>query len=121
MIHRPGGPRLSEEEAFRYTEDERQNLRSWGIEVPEPTTTSPDEEVPMEPTFVFPSSPFPSGVAGQRGAFINALSAQTAFQQHNITGFYNPYMNSGVDLRQGMSSAYCQPLPIQSVEDWRLK
>lgn len=52
MINRPGGARLSAEEAARYTDDQRSNLRSWGIGVPEPLPFYPDEEVPMTPLIV---------------------------------------------------------------------
>ena len=52
MINRPGGVVLLHEEAARYTEDQRQNLRSWGIGVPEPAPSSPSEEVPVDPVLL---------------------------------------------------------------------
>ena len=98
MINRPGGVVLSHEEAARYTEDQRQNLRSWGIGVPEPAPSSPSEEVPVDPVLLpslrnglpYPTSyqPYPVwAYTGSAQVFPQTwYSLQTAyFTESNIT------------------------------------
>lgn len=100
---------LSPEEAARFDEDQRENLRSWGIGVPEPTYPPDPDEPPISPYIVYnvqqqqPNYPvFSSGLPPGPITFtaINPtyFSRNTQWLSHSVLSDIG--MVSGVDYAQ---------------------
>jgi len=72
---RHGAVELSPDEAAQYTEDERANLRSWGLGVPEPEPCPPDVD------YVLPNIDYASEIIYIRQPqLIEPAFSATAFQ-----------------------------------------
>lgn len=112
---RPRDVVLTHEEAARFDEDERANLRSWGIGVPEPVISPPDEDDPITPCVIHLGyTPPPTiaqtwtAVANQSYLWPSSQTAQWASTVYMSHGATNPAYISAVDYARYKG-------------DWRIK
>lgn len=106
---RPGDVVLSHEEAARFDEDQRENLRSWGIGVPEPVPSDPTDEEPIKPTFIplWNKPPHSSQI-------IQTYNTATAMQN----SYQNPYQQETIYIGSGMVDVVLGDIVPK---DWRIK